>query len=89
MEFSPKEFFLKQIEGKIRSYVAQGKESLHKVAKYIKTVSTKYGIPSQEIRQVITKVREETVEPFLNPKGIYRPERLRRFEDLCKELGFK
>ena len=88
---SAREIFISQIKGRIRAYVVREKEPRSKLVKYIKTMCKRYAITHQELKRILIQVRTENVEPFLNSsKGsFYQPERLTRFKDLCRELGFE
>jgi len=82
-----KELLLAQIKGRIQSYIAREKEPITKIVKYIKTMIQKHGITKEEIKQILQQVKQETIEPFLNPQSpLYRPERLERYKRLLKEL---
>ena len=85
-----RKFFIPQIEGRIRSYVAREPEPLPKLVKYIRTMCRKYGITAQDLQRSLTNVKKESVDPFLDAsRGLYQPKRLARFNELCRELGLK
>lgn len=86
-----RKFFIPQIEGRIRSYVARELEPLPKLVKYIRTMRRKYRITVQDLQRILTNVKKESVDPFLDhSKGIlYQPKRLARLDELCQELGLK
>ena len=81
------EFFIPQIKGRIESYIAREKEPLSKLVKYIRTMQAKYEINMDELSKILNQVKK-SIDPFLDPhEGLYRPERLDRYNKLREELG--
>jgi len=85
-----RDIYIVQTKRKMTSYIAREKEPLSKLVKFIKTRCEKKGIPLQDLQKILTEIKRESVEPFLDrSKKSYQPERLTRYENLCKELGVK
>lgn len=76
-----------QVQGDFASYVSRPKRPLATIVKTAATLATRQEISANEFRQMLWRVYEESVEPFLGPSSTSGSERSERYERLRRSLG--
>lgn len=76
-----------QIEGEFGSYVTSPQRPLQTIVKTAATLGTRREISVNEFRDLLQRVYEDSVEPFLKPPWTSGSERHERFDQLRGSLA--